>query len=105
MTIFKILSASTLMSAIILAYSAASIKINPMSTISPNYIHSHFAKVNGIRLHYLEIGKGPLIILLHGWPETSVSWNKTMHTLSSNYRLVAPDLRGLGNWKEIGLEQ
>ncbi len=30
-----------------------------------------FAQINGIELHYREVGDGPLIILLHGWPETS----------------------------------
>lgn len=57
---------------------------------------SHFAEVNGIRLHYVEMGNGPLIILLHGWPETSYSWKNVMQALSSNYKVVAPDLRGLG---------
>ncbi len=59
-------------------------------------ITNHFAKVNNVRLHYLEKGKGPLVILLHGWPETSLEWNKTIHALSNQYRVVAPDLRGLG---------
>lgn len=57
---------------------------------------SHFATVNGIKLHYIEKGKGPLVILLHGWPETSYSWNSTISALSNKYRVVAPDLRGLG---------
>lgn len=78
------------------AYSMASIKSNFTSNILSNDAHSHFAKVNGIRLHYIEMGKGPLIILLHGWPETSFSWNLTMRALSNKYRVVAPDLRGLG---------
>lgn len=38
---------------------------------SPKQINSHFAEVNGIELHYREAGSGPLIILLHAWPETS----------------------------------
>lgn len=58
--------------------------------------NSHFAKVNGIKLHYIEKGKGPLVILLHGWPETSYSWKSTISALSNKYRVVAPDLRGLG---------
>ena len=57
---------------------------------------SHFAQVNGIQIHYLEQGKGPLVVLLHGWPETSASWSKTLNVLSNQYRVVAPDLRGLG---------
>lgn len=59
-------------------------------------ISDHFATVNNIRLHYLEKGKGPLVVLLHGWPETSLEWSKTINKLSNQYRVVAPDLRGLG---------
>lgn len=53
-------------------------KIKPLS----NNLINKFANVNGIRLHYIEKGKGHLIILLHGWPETSLSWNKTINVLS-----------------------
>ncbi len=63
---------------------------------SPKQINSHFAPINGIELHYREAGDGPLIILLHGWPETSYAWIDTMNFLSDTYRVVAPDLRGLG---------
>ncbi len=90
MAIFKslLLFAATLTLAVSPTYSA--------SKILPNGTSNHFAKVNGIRLHYIEMGKGPLVILLHGWPETSFAWNKTMGVLSNKYRVVAPDLRGLG---------
>lgn len=66
------------------------------SKISPQGLSSHFATINGVRLHYVEKGSGPLVILLHGWPETSLEWNKTIDVLSKKYRVVAPDLRGLG---------
>ncbi|MEQ1790467.1 MAG: alpha/beta hydrolase, partial [Rickettsiales bacterium] len=62
----------------------------------PGGISSHFVEVNGIRLHYIEMGKGPLVILLHGWPETSYAWRLTMQALSGQYRVIAPDMRGLG---------
>lgn len=52
--------------------------------------------MHGIRIHYIEKGKGHLIILLHWWPETASLWNKTINALSNEYRVVAPDLRGLG---------
>ncbi|HHT9778188.1 TPA: alpha/beta fold hydrolase, partial [Legionella pneumophila] len=74
---------------------SASIPI-PVHDSLPSSASSHFANVNGIRLHYIEMGKGPLVILLHGWPETSFSWRLTIRSLSSKYRVVAPDLRGLG---------
>lgn len=98
MTILKALLVFTfaVMLSVLPAYSAILNKTNSISNILPSGTSSHFAKVNGIRLHYIEMGKGPLVILLHGWPETSSSWNKTMSALSSKYRVVAPDLRGLG---------
>jgi len=78
------------------SYSAEPVTSKPLSGNLPNGISSHFVEVNGIRLHYIEIGKGPLVILLHGWPETSYSWRFTMQALAGQYRVVAPDLRGLG---------
>lgn len=98
MTIFRalIVFVAALMLTVLPAYSGASTNPNSLSPILPSGTTSHFAKVNGIELHYIEIGKGPLVILLHGWPETSLSWNLTMRALSNKYRVVAPDLRGLG---------
>lgn len=54
----------------------------------------HFAKVNGITLHYATAGSGPLLILLHGFPEFWYSWRYQIEELASAYRVVAPDLRG-----------
>ena len=75
-------------------YSAISIQSH--SKTLPTETSSHFATVNGVRLHYIEAGSGPLVILLHGWPETSYSWRNTIAVLSKHYHVVAPDLRGLG---------
>ncbi len=79
-----------------LSYSAEPVMSKPLSENLPSGISSHFVEINGIRLHYIEMGKGPLVILLHGWPETSYAWRLTMQALSGRYRVVAPDLRGLG---------
>lgn len=93
MRIFKALVIFIIMQTWIASvYSVSSMKQQTM----PTGASSHFAKVNGIQLHYIEMGKGPLVILLHGWPETSFSWNRTISALSNTYRVVAPDLRGLG---------
>lgn len=85
-----------LVSVILFSFSAESATTIDLSENLPNGMSSHFLEVNGIRLHYVEMGKGPLVILLHGWPETSYEWRSTMPVLSKYYHVVAPDLRGLG---------
>ncbi|MDD2801119.1 alpha/beta hydrolase [Methylovulum sp.] len=62
----------------------------------PKGASSHFAQVNGIRIHYVKMGEGPLVLLLHGWPQTWYEWRHTMPKLANNFTVVAPDLRGLG---------
>lgn len=50
---------------------------------------------NGIRMHYVTLGGGPLIVLLHGFPEFWYSWRFQLPFLAKlGYRVVAPDLRG-----------
>ena len=52
--------------------------------------------VNGVRLHCVVEGEGPLLLLLHGFPETAHAWRKQMPALAARFRVVAPDLRGYG---------
>ncbi len=55
------------------------------------------ATVNGIKMHYVEAGNGPPVFLLHGFPETWFAWRKQIPVLSTNYRVIVPDLRGYGD--------
>jgi epoxide hydrolase 4 len=51
--------------------------------------------VNGIRLHWVEQGEGPLVLLLHGFPEFWYAWRHQVPALAAaGFRAVAPDLRG-----------
>jgi pimeloyl-ACP methyl ester carboxylesterase len=59
---------------------------------------SEFAEVNGVRLHYVEGGKGPrTIVLLPGWPQTWYAWRKVMPELAKSHRVIAVDTRGMGH--------
>jgi epoxide hydrolase 4 len=50
---------------------------------------------DGIRLHYVEAGEGPLVVLLHGFPEFWYSWRRQIPALAqAGYHVVAPDMRG-----------
>jgi len=56
-----------------------------------------FVETNGIRMHYIEQGKGFPVLLLHGFPELWYSWRYQIPALASaGFRAIAPDLRGYG---------
>ena len=57
----------------------------------------HYANLEGVRLHYVTLGRGTPVLLLHGWPQTWYEWRLLMPLLADEYCLVAPDLRGLGD--------
>ncbi|PRH87411.1 alpha/beta hydrolase [Labrys okinawensis] len=54
-------------------------------------------EASGTHFHVVRTGKGPALLLLHGWPEFWLAWEPVMHRLADRYTLVAPDLRGFGD--------
>ncbi len=53
---------------------------------------------NGIELHVAEAGEGPLVVLCHGFPESSYSWRHQIVPIAeAGYHVIAPDLRGYGD--------
>lgn len=66
-------------------------------TASGPAVQHHRVALDGVTLHYAEAGQGPLVILLHGFPETWWSWRHQVEPLAAaGFRVVAPDLRGYG---------
>lgn len=55
------------------------------------------ADLGDVRLHYATAGEGPAVVLLHGWPQTWFMWRGVIPGLATRYRVIAPDLRGLGD--------
>ncbi|MBZ4192003.1 alpha/beta fold hydrolase [Niabella beijingensis] len=85
------------------ARATISIPIHPLNyktmktTIDSMPVTHQYTTVNGIRYHYAEAGKGPLVVLLHGFPELWYSWRYQLTALAqAGYHAVAPDLRGFG---------
>ncbi|MBK8839824.1 MAG: alpha/beta hydrolase [Hyphomonadaceae bacterium] len=66
---------------------------------------AHFRTIdsNGVKLRVAEMGKGPLVILVHGFPESWYSWRHQIPALAAaGYHVVAPDMRGYGKSDKPG---
>ena len=67
-----------------------------MQQLFPGFI-SEYVKSSGVTIRVLQKGDGPPLLLLHGHPETHVTWHKIATDLSHEYSVVIPDLRGYGD--------
>jgi pimeloyl-ACP methyl ester carboxylesterase len=54
-------------------------------------------ETNGVWLHYITAGSGPIVLCLHGWPETHREYLPIVERLGHRYRFIAPDLRGFAD--------
>ena len=57
-------------------------------------LRDDYANVNGVRLHYVGAGTGPLILFLHGFPEFWYAWKNQLTDFGSDHHAVALDMRG-----------
>ncbi|MFM1897004.1 MAG: hypothetical protein RLZZ385_2078 [Pseudomonadota bacterium] len=53
-----------------------------------------FADSNGVKIHYATVGQGPLVVMIHGFPDFWYSWRHQMEGLKDNFQVVAIDQRG-----------
>src|SRR5215471_4238317 len=72
-------------------------RTEPRSGVPMETMKNTIVNANGIQMHLVEAGEGPLVILCHGFPELAYSWRHQMEPLArAGYRVVAPDMRGYG---------
>jgi len=74
----------------------------PLDTLTDHAlagVDHRFVTIDGLRIHYAEAGTGDPLILLHGWPQHWWEWRHVIGPLSRRYRVICPDVRGLG-WSE-----
>jgi pimeloyl-ACP methyl ester carboxylesterase len=64
--------------------------------MTPDGFTHHTAPTIAGRIHYVRGGSGPLLLLLHGWPQTWFEWRRVMPELAGHYTVVAADWRGAG---------
>src|ERR1044071_6810538 len=55
-----------------------------------------FVRIDDIQMAYTDQGLGRPVVLIHGYPFNRTLWNEQVVALSNSYRVIAPDLRGLG---------
>ena len=53
-----------------------------------------YADSGGVKIHYAALGDGPLVVMLHGFPDYWYTWRHQMEALSSSHQVVAIDMRG-----------
>jgi epoxide hydrolase 4 len=67
----------------------------PAEALLGSEVREGYAEIGDQRLHYVEAGEGPLIVLLHGFPEFWYGWRLQIQPLAAaGFRVVAPDMRG-----------
>src|ERR1700736_442347 len=64
---------------------------------SDNSVVSRNATVEGVSLQYLTAGHGPMVVLIHGYAETSRMWRPIIPLLAERFTVIAPDLPGIGD--------
>ena len=69
---------------------------NAMTTLFPGF-SADMVETDGTAINVLTKGSGPPLLLLHGYPETHVTWHKLAAKLAEQYSVVIPDLRGYGD--------
>src|SRR6202162_900021 len=74
------------------AFSASAYAVGVDETIA-----SRTVEIDGVKLHYLTVGHGPALILLHGYAETSLMWRPIIPVLAARFTVIAPDLPGIGD--------
>lgn len=56
--------------------------------------HGHATSEGGVKIHYATLGKGPLVVMIHGFPDFWYTWRHQMEALSEQFQVVAIDQRG-----------
>ena len=79
----------------VLVLAASALAPAPATTVAG--FSDKFADVNGVRIHYVVGGKGPAVVLLHGFGQTGLMWRPIMPVLAQKHTVIVPDLRGAGD--------
>jgi pimeloyl-ACP methyl ester carboxylesterase len=87
----ELMPARALIAAIAFVFSAL------LHAAPENEIASRDGTADAVKLHYLTAGRGPAVILLHGYTQTSRMWRPIIPLLAKKFTVIAPDLPGIGD--------
>lgn len=79
------------------AYAASSIR-------KPADFKHHTVQLKNIKMHYVREGKGPVLMLWHGWPGFWWEWHKNIGELAKHFDVIVPDMRGYGDTEKPDLK-
>jgi pimeloyl-ACP methyl ester carboxylesterase len=88
-TFIRVITAAT-----VLASSFARAADEPVLLEIERKVEHGYATNNGVRIHYAHLGKGPLVVMIHGFPDCWLTWRTQMEALAENHEVVAIDQRG-----------
>jgi pimeloyl-ACP methyl ester carboxylesterase len=74
----------------------ADVSFDEVRASVPNSEYSHFAEIDGVRLHYQEKGSGAPLVLIHGYTSSTYSWKDVFEPLAKSFHVIAVDLKGFG---------
>ena len=78
---------------------AGCVSLRPFAEVRREQPAERFVEVDGRQVYVEQQGTGQVVVLLHGFGESSYSWRRVMPELARSFRVVAPDLNGFG-WTE-----
>ncbi|HEV7551964.1 MAG TPA: alpha/beta hydrolase, partial [Candidatus Angelobacter sp.] len=82
---------------LVLLLFTASLSACAQANAASKNIVSKTADVDGVQFHYMTAGKGPAVVLIHGYAETSTMWKPIIPLLAERFTVIAPDLPGIGD--------
>lgn len=77
-----------------LLFALAALSLAACAAEETDDIKHGYADSNGVKIHYAETGSGPLVVMIHGFPDFWYSWRHQMDGLKDSYHVVAIDQRG-----------
>ncbi|MEM7371749.1 MAG: alpha/beta hydrolase [Bacteroidota bacterium] len=89
MTIFRLI-----LPYILLCFFLSPLNTHAQSSDLLERVTHHYADHDGVKIHYVSLGEGPLAVMVHGFPDFWYTWRDQMEALAKTHRVVAVDLRG-----------